>query len=200
MMGRLGSHHRLLLGDSGFLGDLAHWSGHLLRRRFLGRRGRKNRLDSWSGGRLGNRSRGRSGSGRGTSTLAPKHLLHLSGVFASVLLAHGGKLISLLLGHAADLGCLSIDSLGSVLEVVVDQLLVGGVDERNEEGDSGGNDGKTPVWHQLDEMIRQESSDASLVNDVSSNTITATNWRISINNLQPQKQGHSRRKELFGPR
>jgi len=46
--------------------------------------------------------------------------------------------------------------------VVVDKLLVGLIDERAEEEDGCGDQGKAPEWDDLDQVVRQESSDEGL--------------------------------------
>lgn len=46
--------------------------------------------------------------------------------------------------------------------MVVNKLLVGRVDERHEEEERSGHDGKAPVWHHLGEVVGQESTDGSL--------------------------------------
>jgi hypothetical protein len=49
-----------------------------------------------------------------------------------------------------------------MLQLAVDKLLVGGVNERSEEADSRGNHGKAPVWDDLDEIVRQECAEGGL--------------------------------------
>jgi hypothetical protein len=61
-----------------------------------------------------------------------------------------------------DLLGLLVDHVGGVLEVVVDKLLVGLVDERAEEEDGCGDQGKAPEWDDLDQVVGQESSDEGL--------------------------------------
>lgn len=154
MVSHLGSNQRLCLRNDRFLGDLALGLGSLGGRGLLGGRNREFRLLGRSD-RLGR-------TGRSSRAAAAEHLLNLAGVVSSVLLAHSSELIGLLLGNAPNLSGLSVNSIGGGLEVLVDQLLVGGVNQRNEEGNRGGNDGETPVWHKLDEMVGNEGSDAGL--------------------------------------
>lgn len=47
--------------------------------------------------------------------------------------------------------------------MVVNQLLVGGVDERHKEEGGGANDSKTPVGDKLDEIVGDECSHQSLL-------------------------------------
>ena len=67
---------------------------------------------------------GNGDRGRSSSAFASKHLLNLDSIVASVLLAHGGNLISLLVGNASDLGGLGVDGIGSGLDVLVNHFLV----------------------------------------------------------------------------
>lgn len=157
MVSHLGSNQRLCLGDDRFLGNLALRLGRLRRLGFLGGRSREfGLLGRSNGGRL------LRGPGRSRGATATEHLLYLAGVVSSVLLSHGGELISLLLGNASDLGSLGTNCIGGVLKVLVDQLLIGCVDEGDEEGNGGGNDGESPVWDKLDEMVGNEGCNACL--------------------------------------
>jgi hypothetical protein len=61
-----------------------------------------------------------------------------------------------------DLLGLGVDHIGGILEMVVDELLVRLVDERSEEEDGGGDQGKAPEWDDLDQVVREESSNKSL--------------------------------------
>jgi len=65
-------------------------------------------------------------------------------------------------GELLDLLGLGVDHIGSVLEVVVDELLVCLVDKRGEEEDRGGEQGKAPEWNDLDQVVGEESSNKSL--------------------------------------
>lgn len=60
-------------------------------------------------------------------------------------------MIGLLLSGISNLGGLGIDGVGGGLELLIDELLVGGVNQRSKEGNSGCNDGKDPVGSDLDE-------------------------------------------------
>lgn len=115
-------------------------------------------------GSLGRSSRLGDGNWRGSRAGAStaNHLLNLSGVIASILLAKSGDLVSLLLGDAAYLGRLGVDGVGSVLDVVVDELLVASVHQGDKEGNGGANDGEAPVGNELDEVVGHEGSDAGL--------------------------------------
>jgi hypothetical protein len=73
-----------------------------------------------------------------------------------------GGLLGVLLGNRAELGRLSANNLAGVLELGVNELLVGGVDERGEEDDRGGDDSQAPVGDDLDEVVRDESSEGGL--------------------------------------
>lgn len=100
------------------------------------------------------------GLGRGGP--ATDQLLGLSGVVSHVLLGGLSVLGRGLLRDLAELSGLAADDLGSLTEVLIDELLVQLVDERGEEEDSGGNQGKAPVGDDLDEVVRDEGSDRGL--------------------------------------
>jgi hypothetical protein len=70
--------------------------------------------------------------------------------------------LGVLHGDRAELGRLSANNLAGVLELGVNELLVGGVDQRSEEDDRGGDDGQAPVGDDLDEVVRDESSEGGL--------------------------------------
>lgn len=119
-----------------------------------------------SGGEVGllrNDLRNRlGGGGLGGGSLATDHLLGLGGVVTGVLLGDLSGIGSVLAGNAAQLLGLRVDHIRSVLQVVVDKLLVGGVDERSKECDGRGNESKSPVGNNLDQVVRQESSSGNL--------------------------------------
>lgn len=101
-------------------------------------------------------------SSLGGSSLAADHLLSLGSVVANILLGDLGGLGSVLAGHAAQLLGLGVNHISSLSQVVVDQLLVGGVDQRGEEGDGGCDKSKTPVGNNLDQVVREESRECNL--------------------------------------
>lgn len=88
--------------------------------------------------------------------------LGLGGVIAHVLLGHLGSLLCVLLGDGAELGRLGIDHVAGMLELRVDELLVGGVDEGREEDDGSGEHGQAPVGDDLDEVVRREGGQRGL--------------------------------------
>lgn len=65
-------------------------------------------------------------------------------------------------GDLAKLLGLGVDDLLGVLKVVVDELLVGGVDQRSGEENSGADERETPVRDDLNEPVREECADADL--------------------------------------
>lgn len=115
-----------------------------------------------SGGLLGGDGRLGSTAGAGAD-----ELLDLGGVVAGVLLAEGGGVAGVLLGNGAGLGGLGVDDVGGVLEVLVDELLVGDVDEGQGEGEGGANQGETPVRDQLGKVVADEGSNGGLRGSVS---------------------------------
>jgi hypothetical protein len=64
-----------------------------------------------------------------------------------------------------DLLGLGVDDVGCVLDVVVDKLLVGLVDERGEEDNRGGDQGEAPEWDNLNQVVGEESANEGLVFD-----------------------------------
>lgn len=129
--GRLGHSRQLRFGDLDGLIDRGCREGRFLGNEF--------------GLRLG-------AAGRGClSALATEHLLHLASVVASVLLGQRANVLGLLLNDTLNLCGLSVDDIRSALEMLVDKLLVGGVDQGHEESDSGADHSKTPVRDELDE-------------------------------------------------
>lgn len=97
---------------------------------------------------------------RGLSSLDQR--LRLGGVVSHILLSNLGGLLGVLLRNGAELSSLGIDDLPGMLQLAVDKLLVGGVDEGGEEGDSRGDHGKTPVRDDLDEVVRKECAEGGL--------------------------------------
>jgi hypothetical protein len=86
-------------------------------------------------------------------SLATEKVLDLAAVVASVLLADVRDLFHLLRSDTLDLGSLGVDEFRSVVELLVNQLLVGRIDQGNNEGDSGTDDSKSPVRNKLDEVV-----------------------------------------------
>ena len=79
--------------------------------------------------------------------------LGLGSVVAQVLLCDLSCLFGVLGDKVAELVSLVIDDLAGVSKLAVDELLVGGVDERSQESDRGSNQGQTPVGNDLDEVV-----------------------------------------------
>lgn len=88
--------------------------------------------------------------------------LGLGSVVTHILLGDLGGLLGVLLRDGAELGSLGVDDLAGMLELAVNELLVGGVDERGEEDDGCGNHGKTPVGNDLDQVVRDEGTESRL--------------------------------------
>jgi hypothetical protein len=55
-----------------------------------------------------------------------------------------------------------------VVELLINQLLVGGINQRNKENDGGANNSKAPVGNKLDKIVRNEGSDKGLRMSVTS--------------------------------
>lgn len=153
----LGGHHGLVLGDDRLGGDL---NGVLLEVTAGGSR-EVGLLDVRGGlGAHGDRSHGIGGD-------AAEELLGLGGVVAHVLLGQLSGLGRVLASNGAELASLLANNVGSILDLRVDELLVGAVDEGDEEEGAGGSQGKTPERHDLDEVVGEESTDEGLEHRVS---------------------------------
>ena len=62
-----------------------------------------------------------------------------------------------------DLLGLLVDNAGGIGDVVVDELLVGLVDERCEEEDRGRDESKTPQWDDLNQIVGEEGTKECLM-------------------------------------
>lgn len=113
-----------------------------------------------SGGEVGLLDLLGRGLGRGLATT--QHLLSLGGVISHKTLGKLGGVSSVGSGYLLELVGLSLDKVLRILEVVVDKLLVRGVDQGDGEEEGGGEEGKTPVGNNLDEPVRQESANSDL--------------------------------------
>jgi hypothetical protein len=141
----------------------------------------------------------------------------LSGLLADVSLVDGGLLgaIKLLLGQAdvlrgdgagsfhglvgvlggdfAELLSLLVGDLSGVVEVGVDELLVGDVDQRSEVDDAGGDEEQAPLGSDLDEEVADQSSEESLEN------VSVRNMEFrKMRNLQQWWPRRSQRRECAG--
>lgn len=72
-------------------------------------------------------------------------------------------MIGLLLSDAANLSSLGVDGFRSVLQMVIDDLLVGGIDQGSKKGNRNGKNSKAPVRDELDKVVRKKGSDQGLV-------------------------------------
>ena len=96
------------------------------------------------------------GGDLGLGRPAAEELLGLGGVVAHVLLGDLGGVGRVLASHVADLVGLGVDDIRRLLDVVVDELLVGRVDERDEEQRRGEDQSEAPVRDDLDEPVGDE--------------------------------------------
>lgn len=182
-IGCLGSNHGLLVGDNrlaGNLGDCSIDSSRLGDLLLKGRRGgdlgSRLRLDGVLSGRRGelglldDRSSALGGllNLLARTMVASKEVMDLAAVVASVLLANGRNLLHLLRGNISDLSGLRVDKLRGVVELLINKLLVGSVNQRNKENDSGANNSKAPVGNELDKVVGNEGSDKGLGMSVAS--------------------------------
>jgi hypothetical protein len=58
---------------------------------------------------------------------------------------------------------LLVDDILCLCDVVVNSLLVGLVYERGDEDNGGRDQGKTPEWNNLDEVVRDKGTEESLL-------------------------------------
>lgn len=184
-IGRLRSEHGLLLRDNGLRGGHGVAGGVGVarsKRGVLGGSSGRNigELDALGGLRLdggcgelglllpdsvlGSRLNGGSALGGNLRRLrsTSEEILNLGSVITSILLGNVGNVANLLLGNIANLVGLGVDHVRRGAELLVDELLVGGVDERNEEENGGSDDSKAPVRDELDKVVGDESSNTSL--------------------------------------
>lgn len=102
---------------------------------------------------------------RSRSSLANEGL-GLGSILANVLLGQLGSLLGVLLSDGLQLSSLGANDVASTVKLGIDNLLVGLVDERAEEGESGADQGKTPVGNDLDEVIGEESGEGNEAGNV----------------------------------
>jgi hypothetical protein len=95
----------------------------------------------------------------------------------------------LLVGNLLELAGLSGDNVRDLLKVVVDELMVAGVDERREEDDGGSDQRETPVGDNLDQPVREESTEADLRDNVRCDFLIDTKMDIEVGKLS----GHTAR-------
>ena len=70
-------------------------------------------------------------------------------------------------GELLDLLSLLVDDAGGVIDVVINEVLIGLVDEWCQEEDRSRNEGKAPYWDDLNQIIREESTEQGLMVSVS---------------------------------
>lgn len=162
----LGRDEGLLLLDNGLM------NGRSRKRRLLGspdvllRGGREVGVPD-AAGRLSGRSGGLGGGGTGRGLTTTEQLLGLGAVVAEILLGDLRSLARVRGGNPPELLGLGVDDTLRVLNVVVDQLLVGGVDQRHGEDEGGADKGESPVRDDLNEPVRKEGANGNL-------------WRIMV--------------------
>lgn len=103
------------------------------------------------------------GGCRGRGLTATEQLLGLGGVVAHVLLGDFGGLGGVGASNLPELLGLGSHDVLRILKVVIDQLLVGGVDQGNREQQSGGEERKSPVRNDLNEPVGEEGAECDLV-------------------------------------
>jgi hypothetical protein len=113
-------------------------------------------LVSWVGGLSGGSWRGRAG------TSASDQILSFGRIVSNILFCGIGGARSVVAGELLDLLGLLVNNAGSIRDVVVNELLVGLVDEGRNEEDGGGDESKTPQWDDLDQVVREESTEEGL--------------------------------------
>lgn len=83
-------------------------------------------------------------------------------VVSNVLLGGFGSTSGVVASQLTNLLGLLVCDIGSLGDIVVDNLLVGLVDEWCNEGDDGGKESQTPEWNKLDQEVGDEGSEESL--------------------------------------
>jgi len=106
---------------------------------------------------------------------------------------HG--LVGVLGGDFTELLGLLVGDLGGVVEVGVNELLVGDVDQRSEVDDAGGDEKQAPLGSDLDEEVADEGSEGGLK---MVSMLGVISWEIM--NLQQWWPKRSRRRECAGTR
>jgi len=104
---------------------------------------------------------------------------------------HG--LVGVLGGDFAELLGLLVGDLGGVVEVRVNELLVGDVDQRSEVDNAGGDEKQAPLGSDLDEEVADDGSEGGL--QIVS-MLEIFSWRMF--DLQQWWPRHSRRRECAG--
>lgn len=94
---------------------------------------------------------------RNGAAAATNQLLGLGRVVPNILLCGLGGSRSVMAGELLDLFGLLVDDMGGILDVVIDELLVGLVDEWGKEEDGGRDERHAPKWDNLDQVVRDES-------------------------------------------
>ena len=102
---------------------------------------------------LADRLRGGLGSSLRGDGSASDQLLSLGGIVAEILLRELSSLGCVLASHLSELLGLSVDNITNLLKVVVNELLVSHIDQGRKENNGGGQQGKDPVGHDLDEIV-----------------------------------------------
>ena len=124
---------------------------------------------------------------------APNVLLSEANVLRGRLAGSLHSLVGVLGGDFAELLGLLVGNLGGIVEVRVDELLVGYVDQRSEVDDAGRDEDKAPLGSDLDKEVADESSEESL-EDVS--MLESIFWQML--NLQQWWPRRSQQRECAG--
>lgn len=98
----------------------------------------------------------------GATTSIANILLSLGRVVPNILLCGISGARSVVASELLDLLGLLVDNIGGVGDVVIDELLVGFVNERSHEQDRRGDESKTPQWDDLDQVVGEEGTKESL--------------------------------------
>ena len=131
--------------------------------------------------------------GRDRAASATNQLLGLGRVVPNVLLCGLGGTGSMVACELLHLLGLLVDDVGGILEVVVDELLVSLVDERRQEENGGRDERHAPEWHNLDQVVGEESCNAGL-------ELSAKCAEKEAGSLQQKKQGRSQQRECVETR
>lgn len=116
------------------------------------------------------------GGSLGRSGDVAHHLLSLGGIVGDGSLGDLSGMAGVVSSDLLDLNSLLVGDAGSVAHVVVDEVLVGAVDQWSQEEGGSTNQREAPEWNDLDEVVGDERGKENLKETVSKN-LEATRGR-----------------------
>ena len=113
-------------------------------------------------------------SGGGLARLLADKLGSLGGVVVNEVLGGGNGGVGLLDSNLPNLDGLLVDNARHVTDLGIDGLLVLLVDEWSQEEDGGADQGETPEWDNLDQVVGDEGSNEGL--EICQYLLIASDW------------------------